>query len=385
MNSSGSLAVPLGTLPSSARQPNNDSAPPLRPESPSGSGSGSGSGEDDDDDDADGAKGPLRPIEQQNRSWAARNSNRPTIPVKQKKKRSPMTEAQKATLEIARKQKQINDRKLEDEVSIQMSEHAEKLKKIAENNNVKIEVVKGIANHQHVFRVRRAPNIYNAILHAKSMEINEGTCSAYQVFPLACADCYVLQGLPPGEKKRLSELQDLCKSGRPPSLLPQAQKDELIELLVAHRAKQQAGTRCTNAAAAKDQTHTNDAITVEVSVYDLHSIDITNLFLQMDNAGYRNGSYMIYLATPGHVNDTYLCTYYGSDNAMEFLIDVLGLDPDEVCRKFQLWACSKEQSKSYFVTTKSFLIYFDVDQRERDTLLNVRAACVRYVQQGLSK
>lgn len=130
-----------------------------------------------------------------------------------------------------------------------------------------------------------------------------------------------------------------------PKDLPQAKKTELIELLVKHRATQHAGTRATNAAAAKDQTHTNDAITVEVSLYDFRCIKMPDLFLQMDNAAFRNGSYMIYFSAPGHVNDTYLCTYYGSDDAMEFLIDVLGLDPDEVCKKFQLWACSKEQSE----------------------------------------
>lgn len=114
----GSLSPHPGTRQDPVRRESDTEVTLSRPESRSSSESGSNNkGGLINEDDA-----PLRPIEQQSRTWKVRNPKKQSIPVKERKKRAPMTEAQKSTLEIARKQKQIKDKKLEDEVSTAMSD-----------------------------------------------------------------------------------------------------------------------------------------------------------------------------------------------------------------------------------------------------------------------
>ena len=69
---------------------------------------------------------------------------------------------------------------------------------------------------------------------------------------------------------------------------------------------------------------------------------------------------------------------------MDFWEDVLNLDPDEVARLFETWACSRHQSKSFplYVQHKLTKAWF-TDAGERDTLLNVRKQVTRMIQSGL--
>ena len=85
----------------------------------------------------------------------------------------------------------------------------------------------------------------------------------------------------------------------------------------------------------------------------------------------------------GHVNDTAEATWYGSHNSMDFWEDVMQLDPDEICRLFEQWACSRHQSKSYLIQLCPWLNIAHPDVTERDTLANVRRQCTRAIQTGL--
>jgi hypothetical protein len=62
------------------------------------------------------------------------------------------------------------------------------------------------------------------------------------------------------------------------------------------------------------------------------------------------------------------------------------LDPDEICRLFEQWACSRHQSKSYAVLQPHpFLSTMYSDVAEHDTLANVQRQCTRDIQTGLCK
>jgi hypothetical protein len=61
------------------------------------------------------------------------------------------------------------------------------------------------------------------------------------------------------------------------------------------------------------------------------------------------------------------------------------LDPDEICRLFEQWACSRHQSTSDLLALRSWLNITHSDVAERDTLANVRRQCTRAIQTGLRK
>ena len=108
--------------------------------------------------------------------------------------------------------------------------------------------------------------------------------------------------------------------------------------------------------------------------------------MKLDNLALRTGSYGCVFITRRHVNDTAEATWYGSHNSMDFWEDVMQLDPDEICRLFEQWACSRHQSKSYqTLSLHPFLNTIYPDVAERDTLANVRRQCTRAIQTGLRK
>ncbi|KIM88301.1 hypothetical protein PILCRDRAFT_85516 [Piloderma croceum F 1598] len=127
------------------------------------------------------------------------------------------------------------------------------------------------------------------------------------------------------------------------------QEDELINNLLEHRDNRKHGVCANNAAAARDILCMGDAMT------DL-----------LDGCAHRTSSYGFYFLTRGHVNDTTKATWYGSDNSMDFLEDILQLEPSEVCQLFEQWACSRHQSAD-----------------ERDSLDNVRKQCTCGILMGL--
>ncbi|KAH7904911.1 hypothetical protein BJ138DRAFT_1118963 [Hygrophoropsis aurantiaca] len=127
------------------------------------------------------------------------------------------------------------------------------------------------------------------------------------------------------------------------------QAQRYIDELVEHRELQKQGMRANNTAAAKDMYNT-----------------LGNAFKSLDNLMVRTGGYAIVFVTHGHVNDTAMPTWHGTHNTMDFFKDVLDLAPDDVCRKFEQWACTRDQNLL-----------------QRDSLENVRRACIRLIKSGL--
>ena len=134
--------------------------------------------------------------------------------------------------------------------------------------------------------------------------------------------------------------------------MTEEQEQEFLDKLAEHREHKTTSAHASNAAAARDMLCTSDSINREVS--NRAAIDIFNyspfiIGLQLDNLALRTGSYGCVFLTRGHVNDTAEATWYGSHNSMDFWEDVMQLDPDEICRLFEQWACSRHQSKHYLL------------------------------------
>ncbi|EGO18494.1 hypothetical protein SERLADRAFT_412209 [Serpula lacrymans var. lacrymans S7.9] len=169
-----------------------------------------------------------------------------------------------------------------------------------------IECTKALTGSQATFKKPQAPNMYNAIVHAKSLEVN--------------AD------LPVGEKKRLQEIQSLAKVKQGPEGLCKDKQEEMRNLLLEHCEIKSSGVCFNNAAAAHDLMCTSDRIGRE-----------------LDNLALRTGSYGCFFLTQGHINNLGAATWYGSDNSLNFWEDVIGRDPDEIAQLFEQWGCSRNQ------------------------------------------
>lgn len=152
--------------------------------------------------------------------------------------------------------------------------------------------------------------------------------------------------LPLGQKTKLAELKALVDDNDTFKNLSKEQEDDLIANLLEHCDSRKHGVRANNAAAARDILCTGDAMTDLVCVSScLYAIFVNINIKKLDGCGHRTGSYGFYFLTCGHVNNTAEATWYGSDNSMDFLEDVLQLEPSEVCRLFEQWACSRHQSE----------------------------------------
>ncbi|KAH7917662.1 hypothetical protein BV22DRAFT_1025969 [Leucogyrophana mollusca] len=168
-------------------------------------------------------------------------------------------------------------------------------------------VRKLIAGYKY-FAPSRKAQLANALLHAKAEEVNK--------------DC------PVGAKYTTKELRELVKNDSDMQDLDSDQEQQYINDLVEHRKLQKYGMRANNAAAARDMRST-----------------LLNIFKELDNLALCTGGYFFIFGTRGHVNDSGDPTWYGSDNSMDFVEDVLQLEPDEICRLFEQWACAKNQSE----------------------------------------
>ncbi|KAH7903764.1 hypothetical protein BJ138DRAFT_979037, partial [Hygrophoropsis aurantiaca] len=152
----------------------------------------------------------------------------------------------------------------------------------------------------------RKPQLANALLHAKAQDVN--------------------QNRPRGAKYTIAEIRELIKEDPVMQNLQPDQAQKYIDELAEHRELLKHGMRANNAAAAKDMYST-----------------LGNVFKELDNLVVRTSGYAIVFATRGHVNDTAMPTWHGTHNSMDFFEDVLKLAPDDVCRKFEQWACTRDE------------------------------------------
>jgi hypothetical protein len=154
---------------------------------------------------------------------------------------------------------------------------------------------------------------------------------------------------PTGDKLGLQELQTLAKDDPKLQQLTEEEKDELIQKLQEHRELKKTGTRASNRAAAQDVRLTLQHVNAEVK-FSIHN-PLTCLahqtsHIQLDDLADRTGIYAITFVTRGHVDDMTLPGWFATGDSAFFLRDHLKLEPWDIVRLFEQWACSRQKSKS---------------------------------------
>ncbi|KAH7908464.1 hypothetical protein BJ138DRAFT_1012744 [Hygrophoropsis aurantiaca] len=262
-----------------------------------------------------------------NSTWAARNPGRPVIPTREPPPR--LSDAQKASRQIAAEQKASRAKLLQDAIAKLVADHEDNIKALARAHNVPEKQVKDlIGSHTH-YHTKRKPQVLNALVHVKAKEVN--------------------QNLPPGSRYKLMDIKEMIKSEK--WTFTEEEKDEAVKDLLEHRATQCTGVRANNTAAARDGLATITRITKELDVLYERTGLCSSLFV-----------------TRSHVNDTFSTSWFATNNdATDFWEDVMNLRPDDISRHYEQWACALGKNIS-----------------QRDSLANMRKEVTKLISTGLN-
>ncbi|KAI6015474.1 hypothetical protein PISMIDRAFT_111849, partial [Pisolithus microcarpus 441] len=184
-----------------------------------------------------------------------------------------------------------------------------KVQVIATTHNVMHEKVKKLLGSHKYYRNPHSTQLANAIIHDKAHEVNEGRAR--------------------GDKLSLQQIRDLAKVDPKYQEMTQDEKDELLCALTKYRALKNTSVRATNSASACDV-----------------QLTLEHIFKILDGLALQTGLYVCLFATRGHVYDSSQPFWYGMDNVMDFWEDVMNVEPDELVRKLEQWACMQGKSKS---------------------------------------
>jgi hypothetical protein len=191
------------------------------------------------------------------------------------------------------------------------------------------------------------------------------------------------QALAVGENLTLPELHDLvCEDA---DLTEDQEKDVIKELEVNHQLKK-TGMRISNRAAAQDVHAMMERINGEVSLAFVPQSTTDVSLLKLDSLADRTGIYAITLMTRGHVEDPIKGGWFATGDGEAFIREVLKMDPWDLTRKLEMWACTRQKSE---YPTQSFFhrhVYIELsDAIERETLVGLRAECASLINSGLSE
>ncbi|KAG1738700.1 hypothetical protein EDD22DRAFT_787178 [Suillus occidentalis] len=238
-------------------------------------------------------------------SWASRNPTRPVIPTRSHP--AHLTEAQKASRALKTAQNKERSKALQDAIAQFVQDHGKKLHELALAHHVSDDHVKNLIGLQTHYKKTREPQLRNALVHAKSKEVNKG--------------------LAHGQKYTMAEVQKMVAEDPNMHNLTREEKKEFIKQLMDHRELQTSGVRASNVAAARDVVSVMDGVSKE-----LHALRD------------RTGIYATVLMVRGHVNDQIQSTWIATDNASEFWEDRMEVALDDVARQFEEWACIQKKN-----------------------------------------
>lgn len=152
----------------------------------------------------------------------------------------------------------------------------------------------------------------------------------------------------PGHKLPLSEIREMVLKDRDEGRIPKERRREVMEKLEQHRMVQTVGTRVSNAGAAHDMRATMAKISEEVCAASrIHSESPRSSAsaLQMINLNTRTGAESFGFFTRGHVHDSGIPGWIASGRSIEFLAEVLDIDPLDVSTKFEQWCTARDEGE----------------------------------------
>ncbi|KIN94170.1 hypothetical protein M404DRAFT_72877, partial [Pisolithus tinctorius Marx 270] len=264
-------------------------------------------------------------------SWRARNPGVPVQPIKAQAPRL-LSTAEKSSRSLMKEDKAKRAKELHDALKSFLHSQNAKLEAIAAANNITFDHVKGLINTKTNYHHSHHAMLQNALVHAKSLEVNTGNPDR-----------------PVGEKLPMARLQELVKVDLEAHPLSQSEEELLIEKLQEYCELKTRGTRMNNTATARDVNYTVDRITKE-----------------LENLRDRTGIYATLFVTHGHVNDTIQSTWTATDNSADFWQDVIQQPVTDIVHKYEQWACTQGQNIV-----------------ERDNLASVRKQVTKMILDGL--
>ena len=111
-------------------------------------------------------------LDSNNHSWASRNPTRRVLEPRPAPAR--LNDAQKASRKIAHEQKKTAAKELDDAIKAFTQDQHARIEELAKAHNVKVEKVKDLVGVYTHYRKSRKPNLWNAIVHVKATEMNQG-------------------------------------------------------------------------------------------------------------------------------------------------------------------------------------------------------------------
>ncbi|KAG1855300.1 hypothetical protein F4604DRAFT_1932362 [Suillus subluteus] len=250
-------------------------------------------------------------------SWASRNPTRPVIPTRSHP--ACLTEAQKASHMLKTAQNKESSKALQDAIAQFIQDYGKKLHELVLAHHVSDDHVKNLIGLQTHYKKTREPQLHNALVHAKSKEVNEG--------------------LAHGQKYTMAEVQKMVAEDPNMHNLTHEEKKEFIKQLMDHRELQTSGVRASNVVAAWDVVSVMDGVSKEGG---------SDVWLLNKSNQPRTGIYAMVLMVHGHVNDQIQSTWIATDNASEFWEDRMEVALDDVAHQFEEWACIQKKNVYFF-------------------------------------
>ncbi|KAG6895496.1 hypothetical protein C0992_000996 [Termitomyces sp. T32_za158] len=230
---------------------------------------------------------PLTHLDQAS-THASRNPQKKVIaPRKNYVKKSA---AEKATAEVQRVMKKERKALLQADINSFMERQDDLAKELAEKYHLKVEKTRQMLSNALVIRPKRRVNLWNALILRRGKKLNEE--------------------LDEGVYENIDE-------------------DELFEELEDVREVKAQGSCSSNKAAALD-----------------YEGALARVREEMGNLHERCGTMAFAFFTRGHVHDSIVPGWIESQGSLGFLNEVLEITPAVLLRKFELWACAKDRTKT---------------------------------------
>ncbi|KAG6826202.1 hypothetical protein H0H92_000721 [Tricholoma furcatifolium] len=262
----------------------------------------------------------------QHSTHATRHPEKPVIPARPNYRKT--TRAERETAEVRRALKRERNQAIQKELNDFMRRREEFTLELATKFSIKIEKARALVNSANM-KVKRAPNLRNALVSRRAKELNEGrSLYIWKGFDINL----LVIGLEKGSRYSMAEIQDMVQQEIEEGLHADLDEDELREELKDSREFKTKGARSTNRAAAVD-----------------HRATLRHLEQEMGDLYERCGTMGFAFFTRGHIHDSIIPGWIESQESLRFVQDVLEMTPEELCGKFELWACAKDRSRRSYL------------------------------------
>jgi hypothetical protein len=169
-------------------------------------------------------------------------------------------QAERAT---ARSQKAAG---LRDGVDAIIKSRDSEIKDLSEQLFVTEKVIRALVNGETHYKKRREPNLFNALVHKATDEMNMGNVASTLILSgKSDKVTNTFLDLGPGDRYNLKDIQDSMKSGMKNDDFSEAYKNDALQMLKDSRGLRNMGSRSSNTAAYADARATTASLTDEAS------------------------------------------------------------------------------------------------------------------------